>query len=411
MVTYGLGNLLWGSECGLLAVIILAGSGIFFMASHMARPDMLLALCLVTALYMCASASPHKWSWRYVAAGTIMGLSGDVHLNGFFLAPVPLLFWFALKEEKNRLRIMVTATYLGPLLLGVIIWLAIRYWPDSGAFDRQFAVFGGKTHGIRIVNLGPLAAFWSEVNRYLSWFWAATFHRHLLEGLAIMGCGAWMGLWGGRKERALVVVWPAIFVIAVCLWANPYTWYLIYVWPLFALWLARTFLVASVSIGRPFAVTAISVLLVSYMINLTLWTGKAFSGPSYNEIATNVRSIVPKNASVVAGGEWWFALHDRNFTDDMHVRFFRLATENGCASCGWEEAWKRLGWRYVVSYGDLQLMFDAEVPVEKAMELLPSHSKTNILKARTFAIHNGRVIQRIQTASTPILILALGKER
>ena len=67
--TYGLGRVLWGKECGLLGAILLAGSGMFFSASHWARPDLLIALCLAGALYMFASTPPHKWSWRYLAAG------------------------------------------------------------------------------------------------------------------------------------------------------------------------------------------------------------------------------------------------------------------------------------------------------------------------------------------------------
>jgi 4-amino-4-deoxy-L-arabinose transferase-like glycosyltransferase len=79
MATYGLGRCLWGRNVAMLAVTILAASGMFFSASRWARPDILLTFYFVSALYFLASASLSKWSWRYLIAGLIMGLSGDVH--------------------------------------------------------------------------------------------------------------------------------------------------------------------------------------------------------------------------------------------------------------------------------------------------------------------------------------------
>ena len=102
--TYGFGWVLWGKECALVAVILLTASGMFFIASHSVRPDILLAFYLFVTLYLFASAPPGRWSWRYLAAGLIMGLSGDVHLNGFLLVPIPFLFWVSVRRENISLR-------------------------------------------------------------------------------------------------------------------------------------------------------------------------------------------------------------------------------------------------------------------------------------------------------------------
>jgi 4-amino-4-deoxy-L-arabinose transferase-like glycosyltransferase len=398
--TYALGRSLWGRGSAMLAVAILAASGIFFSASRWARPDILLTFYFVSALYLFASASPGKWSWRYLIAGLMMGLSGDVHLNGFLLAPIPLFFWIILRQERTSIRILTALTYIGAVLVGVVLWLMLHYWPDTDAFSRQIIIHGVKTHGIRILNLGLVGATWREIQRYLSWFWDARFHRHLFEGLTVLACGVWMAAFGGRKERALVVVWFLIFVVAVCFMANPYGWYLIFVWPLFALWLARGFMAvyetAINCYGRQrWALISLSILFVGYLSNLGFWAGKAFLGPSYSAITQELRSVIPQKASVIAGGEWWFALWDRNFTDALYLYLRRLEAETNPE------------WQFAVAYGDLQAMLDSEVPINEAVRSIGASREKEIREARSFAAKHCSVLRRIQTAASPVLVLTI----
>jgi hypothetical protein len=409
MATYGLGKCLWGRGVAMLAVTILAASGIFFSASRWARPDILLTFYFVSALYFLASASPGKWSWRYLIAGLIMGLSGDVHLNGFLLAPIPLLFWIILREEENHIRIPVTITYISAALVGVVLWLGLHYWPNADAFHRQIIIHGIKTHGIRISNLGVIGAIWREIQRYVSWFWDARFHRHLFEGLAILTCGVWLTVFGGRKERTLVAVWFLILVIAVCFMATPCVWYLIFVWPLFALWLARGFILAHETIKRRWAIVVLIFLFVGYLGDLALWAGKAFRGPSYAVISQELRSVIPKEASVMAGAEWWFALWDRDFTDALHLYLRRLEAETNpeTGPAGWEYEWTRLRWQFVVAYGDLQAMLDPDVPISEAVRFVGASREKEIREARSFAERHCSVLRRIQTAGSPVLVLAI----
>ena len=297
-----------------------------------------------------------------------------------------------------------------------MVWLVLHYWPDRDAFSRQFAAFWGKSHGIRIVTLGIKSVLLDEFHRYLSWFWKAKLHRHLFEGLVVAGCGVWMAMTGGRKERTLIIVWLAMFVIATLLMANPFGWYLIYVWPLFALWMARTFVAAYGTLWRRFALVTMMILMAGYMFNLALWAGKAFSGPSYSEISDELRAIVQKRDSVVAGGEWWFVFYDRDFTDATHIQLSALVAGQSPApdSYGWGRAWSDLGWNVVVAHGDEQLMLDTQVPMEKAMALMSvsrRDRRDEILEARAFATEKGRSLHRIQTATTPILVLRLDPRR
>ena len=115
---------------------------------------------------------------------------------------------------------------------------------------------------------------------------------------------------------------------------------------------------------------------------------------------------------MVAGGEWWFVFYDRDFTDATHIQLSALVAGQSPAagSYGWGRAWSNLGWNVVVAHGDEQLMLDTQIPIEKAIALMSvsrRDRRDEILEARAFATEKGRSLHRIQTATTPILVLRL----
>lgn len=407
--TYYLGRTLWNRELAFLAILILAASGIFFIASHSARPDLLLACYWVTALYFIASTKPGKWSWRFLLAGLLMGFSGEVHLNGFLLAPIPLLFWLLYRPETLRLRFLVTTIYGMSVGVGLFFWLALHYWPNPEAFLQQIRVMGGQTHGIRVLKLGFWGALQGEIQRYLSWFWDARFHRNLLEGIVVFFSGGWL-LWKGEREhRALVIAWLGVFSTGFLFMANPFHGYLIYVWPLFALWIAKVFLILHQGRFRLWALGALGVLIIGYALNLTLWMGKSYLGPPYREISEELRSIIPPKASILAGGEWWFTFYDRDFTDIQYLSFRGLELEDSPTAmpASWEIEWQRFHWQFVVAHGDQQVLLDPEVPVSTVVSFIRVTREREIAGARSFTKNHGHILRRIPTASTPVLVMKM----
>jgi hypothetical protein len=66
-----------------------------------------------------------------------------------------------------------------------------------------------------------------------------------------------------------------------------------------------------------------------------------------------------------------------------------------------------LRWQFVVAYGDLQAMLDSEMPLNEAVRFIGASREKEILEARSFAAKHCSVIRRIQTAESPVLILAI----
>ncbi|HYM09483.1 MAG TPA: glycosyltransferase family 39 protein [Bryobacterales bacterium] len=410
-VTFALGRALWDTQTGLLAALLLGASPKFFEACRWARPDMLLALYFLLSFYLAASAPPGKPEWRLFLAGLVMGLSLDVHLNGALIAPVPLLFWLLLRPEPFLVRWRAIVVFGAAAVAGLLLWLAVHYWPDPEMLRHQAALYGGQTHGIRIAELGVLGSLRAELRRYTDWFWAARGHRHLFEGLCIAASGVWLLVREGRPGRALAGAWVAFFLIAAAFMTNPFGWYLILVWPLFALWMGRAFLAFP---QRRAARVALAALFAAYLLNLGLWQYKAWQDRPLAARLPELRRLIPADAPVLGNGALWFAFWDRDWTDEYYLRFREIETRLYPASgpTGWDEEQRKRGWRYIVAYGDLQRFLDPEVPLGPILSAdVHREQAAGIRRARAFSVARCEVERRIPGSADTILILRVRPDK
>src|SRR5262249_21626925 len=404
---------LWDPQTGLLAALLLAASGKFFEASHSARPDILLALFFLFSLWLVASGPSERPYGRLFGACLVIGLAGDIHITAFLIAPVPLLFWLLLRPASSRVRWRAALAYIGAGCLGLLFWLALHYWPDPQAVHHQAALIGGKTHGgVRIIiKLGLLGAITAEIQRYTTWFWDARGHRHLLEGLCVLASGIWMLRREGRVGRALVGVWVAVFFISAGLIGFKYWGYLIYLWPLFALWMARAFL--TFPTRRPAQVVLLA-LFGAYMLNLGLWYYKAQKDPPFQSLVPVLRRLIPADVPVLADGPFWFAFWDRDYTNEWYlwVREHEAELYPETGPTGWAIEQRKKGWRYIVVADTLGRFLDPEVPLE---ELLSSEKfrgrEAEIRELRAFSLERCSVERRISRFYDTLLILRVKDER
>jgi hypothetical protein len=410
-LVHRLARRLWGRETGWLAVLLLSLAGVFFQATHSARPDLLVALFLVIAVGLMVEG--RRPGWRLLLAGVVMGISGDLHPNGFLLVPVPFTFWWLLHRPTGRDLIRAVALYGGGVGMGVGYWVARHYLPDPEAFTRQNSLHGLATHGIPLFDLGLGGAFRSEAQRYLDWFWGARGHRHLVEGLAVVGAAVWLVLRGGRVERALVGAWGMLFLVGTVAMSNTFGWYLIFAWPFFALWMARAamMLVAEDRFRRG-AQLAILLVLCGYLGNHLLWGWKAWQADSFADRVAKIRLIVPPESPVLASAGLWFAFWDRDFTHEPYLPFRaleqRLYPETG--PTGWAIEQQRLGWRYVVTYGNLRRFLDPSVPLEEILAVSPWRERAEEVRdARSWSERSLTEFGRLTSSDEPIVFFRVDR--
>jgi len=214
----------------------------------------------------------------------------------------------------------------------------------------------------------------------------------------------------------------AVFLIGAGLMSLPAHLYLIYLWPLFALWMARAFL--TFPTRRPTQVVLLA-LFGAYMLNLGLWYYKAQKDPPVQSLLPVLRRLIPADAPVLADTKLWFAFWDRDYTSSDYL-FFRwheaeLYPETG--STGWPIEQCRRGWRYIVvslsspqiislmPYPRLRRLLDPEVPLE---ELVSSEAfrgrEAEIREACAVSLECCSIVQRIPRFADPILILRINEE-
>jgi 4-amino-4-deoxy-L-arabinose transferase-like glycosyltransferase len=404
LMTALLGRALWDAETGIIAASILGLSGKFFEACRWARPDMLLALFFVTALWLAATADGPKRFRNLLLAGLVMGFAGDVHLNGFLLAPVPLVFWLLLRRENVRNRSLGTVLFMAGGAVGVAWWIGTHYLPHPSEFRAQWAI---DIHGVRLIQFGVVGALKAEIRRYTDWFWAARGHRHLFEGVCVFASGIWLLMRGGRVGRAAVYIWLLIFVIAVVFMLNTYGWYLIFVWPIFALWIGRTFVELPT---RRLADAALVVLVLASLADAGLWAYKARLDVPLEARVPELRELVPADAPVLGNGALWFAFWDRDFTDVYYLRLRELTAAQAAGPRDlralWENETRQRGWRYIVAYGDLTQFLDPSVSIDDLMAV-PSfrEREAEMRAAREFSVARCEIVHRMRGYAETILVL------
>ncbi|MGA1368561.1 MAG: ArnT family glycosyltransferase [Blastocatellia bacterium] len=405
-MVFRLGQQLWGREAAWLATLLLSLSGVFFQATHSARPDLLVALFLVTAMGVVGgSARP---GIRLLSAGLLMGFSGDLHPNGFLLTPVPFVFWWWRARPGWRDLGRAVLLYGLGTAVGVGYWVIRHYLPNPEGFWRQNGLHGIATHGIPLLDWGLGGALRSEAQRYLDWFWEARGHRHLGEGVLVLAAAAWHLSRGERSGRALVIAWATLFLIGALAMSNTFSWYLIFAWPFFALWTAAAIVqLARAARFRRVALLAWGLLLVGALGNHQLWGWKASQAVPLTQRIPQIRLIVPPDAPVFASAGLWFAFWDRDFTHEPYLPFRALETtlypETG--PTGWEVESRRLGWRYVAAYGNLQRFLDPEVPLHEILATPPWRDRAEeVRQAREWSLHSLEPLAKLPSPEQPILL-------
>jgi len=382
VVTGGLARTVAGPAAALVAVVALAASGKFFLATHGMRPDLLFATFLVGSLWLIAARAADRPLTTMLTAGLIMGISTDVHLNGFFLSPVPAVFWFASTPLTLRSMLRGLVAYGGGLGIGFLLWAGLHYAPDPALFHRQLPIMGGATHGLRLLRLGPFGALYAEWDRYVDWFWNSRGHRHVPEAMCILGAMIWVVLRGSRMLKATVAAWVAIFLMSAVFLSNPFGWYLIYAWPLFSVWMACAFLATR---RTAVAWACALVLLATHAGDAALWTYKAFRDTPFSTQVARLRDVIPEDASVLGSGVWWFAFWDRDFTDSAYITFRSL--ENRAAAKPDEDVWPaeraRLRWSRVVASNRLLRQLDPAIPDDEASGG-PNADRSSAMAARRY---------------------------
>jgi hypothetical protein len=187
--------------------------------------------------------------------------------------------------------------------------------------------------------------------------------------------------------------------------SNPFGWYLILAWPIFALWMGRMF----TRIVWGGAAVVLLILLGAYVADLAIWGWKASQDAPLAARINELRRVIPANAPVLANGALWFAFWDRDYTDQYYLTFRQLevAHNPGLGPTGWDAEQKNQGWRYIAAYGDLRRFLDPEIPLTSVLTSDALGRGEQIRQARAFSLAHCSVERRIPGYGDSILVMRI----
>ena len=329
---YWLGRWYWGRAVGLAAVVLLAVSDPFLLATHTLRPDLqaitLVLLAIAAVEYHLASGR----RWPAVTAGVLLILAFDNHMftlgMASMVAAVPLVAYG--RHVLHRPAVWLIAAGVG---LGLVYYLAVRILPDPAGWftaarywmgvDKQPPVADSASGGI----LGLLRA---ELLRYADYFGVSPAGIEewpelllLLFGLAL---AAWRALRGSRADRTILLglALTAVFFVFVVKTKSRY--YMLDTYPLHILLVARGLEQATERLRRPplarAALTGLVLLAVIWPLKFEdrAWdkyvrATRYRAGQEYYELTRRLDQLAGPNARILAPPLYWFGLRQHQFTD------------------------------------------------------------------------------------------------
>lgn len=223
-VVAGIGRPLWPGRSGPLAALVLLTQPLFLLGSHMARPEIWLALVVLLALGCSVLGWKRNQPLWDVAAALLAVLSVEIHQNGAVFA-VGLAASYLARYGRTVLRQPGSLAFLGVSLLGALAYL-YRHpgWllPVQGGGNANALLGTHSSHSVPLLSSNPVEWVLNELVRYLLYFGNEPLGA-LLFGLAIAAALRRRG----TADRLLLAWWLGSAVAMMLLVSHMLETYLL----------------------------------------------------------------------------------------------------------------------------------------------------------------------------------------
>ncbi|MFN8524779.1 MAG: glycosyltransferase family 39 protein [Chloroflexota bacterium] len=340
-LTYLLARQYWGRAAAAVAVVVLAVSDPFLVSTHTLRPDIQVATLVVGSLLLVERAVATGRAWPAVAAGVLMVLSADTHLNslgfipfvgGVFLVRQGWTFW------RKRLPWLFAAG----LGLGALYYLAVRVAPDPVGYVTAMGYWVGVDKAppsLRSAGnpLGPLSA---ELERYWDYFGEDPLELALV--VAAIGAGLIWAVRGSQSARVLLLglaLVAVFFVVAVSMKSK---YYMVLTYPVYAILIGHllervAFWISAMGpvvwrtavAGGVLAALAALVVLIPMRASDRAWDNyirahRYRSGQEYTALTDQLHRLAGPGARILAPPAYWIGLKDHSYIDIyVYERLYR----------------------------------------------------------------------------------------
>ena len=319
VATFYVGRRSGGQKVGLLATVLLVTSATFFHASHFVRQDIFLAAVLMIAYFVTLVAISEEKLWAHFVAGLIMGLSADVHQNGWLFVPAFAAIYIA-HYGMGIFRKRGPWLAVAGGVVGIAYYLVVFILPNPDlylhlySFDFNVENASPISGGLR----GIVEGIRTEIGRY-------RFYDNNLE-FALIGAG-FVYLASRRKlfDRNLVILVGVTFAVYALFRGSKTIYYAILLYPFFMLIIAQALVglweSTQIRLHHVFIAALVGMMLINNGLHL-LRPLEETRGYNYEALGEELRSVIPDGEVVMGLPIWWLALPETEYHSSLTLNFY-----------------------------------------------------------------------------------------
>jgi 4-amino-4-deoxy-L-arabinose transferase-like glycosyltransferase len=307
-VVFQIGAVLHNRRTGLTAAALLAVSMQFMYSSHMARHDIIVATMCYGAIALQISESRFTATgrralpFRSLLAGLLVGLSLDVHLNGFIFIPTVGVLYL-MDSGRTFLKSKPLWAFIVGLAGAVLYYAAMHIlpYPQSVAEIAGLSNFAGRAP---VFFSADPAVWFNALTGTLGHLDPRILPVIALATVALIRRGS-------ASDRRLLVLFATVVAVYAVVTSFKTFHYAILIAPAAALLVGALFDIIS---RRPlrgslwsFGETALAVGIVAVVVSLNIVTVWSASNSGYDRTADKIVQTIPDGASIIGAPTYWFA--------------------------------------------------------------------------------------------------------
>lgn len=301
------------------SVLILATSHLFMLLSRFVRPEMLVTLFLLLALYLFLRAEEKGSKLLYFLSGLSASLSIDVHLPGvisIFMFALLILNKIIKKELNYKFLLAATAGVITGLLWWIIMHLVVNY----DIFFFQMQNFWNSGNYLLLTLKGIPKILLKEFQRYYQFFWVARPHRNMYWLLLFAISFIYLVKNSSKKSyRTLLLALLGAIIGFTFVVPGPNTFYLMFIFPLLVISVSN-FLYQYYCSNHKFKRFVAITLTLGLFILLSaenFYKFYYFRKADYDSYISKIKPYIPENSVVMGQLTNWLGFRNQPYYGDL----------------------------------------------------------------------------------------------
>ena len=323
-LTYLISKRLFNEKIAMFSTVFLALTHVFILHSHLARPDIMVAMFILLTIYLFLLAKERNSLWLYFLCGIVASLTVDVHPpGGIAIVLLGSLLLFHIKSLNIKILLLTGAG----VLLGLLWWTYMHVLTDPETFFWQWKDYWSRfepppAHGFSLIEI-----FRTEAKRYIEFFWKGRYHRNMLLFflffLSILSAAISAIKRKSYPDRFLLTALFAGILTLAFVVPHKTTFYFTYIFPLFSI-ISTKFLYNI--LGNPRVLLKITggILLTSVVLLFSsenIYRMVKFRHANYYSFLSKIRQYIPADAVVAGKSAYWFGFVNQIYHLDYYANF------------------------------------------------------------------------------------------